>query len=239
MTVLVASTSQEDARKACEEGVIWRAQLLDCELYWAPLNPVQCFKCWKWGHTQHYCKSTPLCPRCGTKAHGEGGREGENQCPTHNNEIPVRCLVCGRRHPAWSKECPEKSKVLSKAKEAYQFRPRIYEAALPRSPSTEVTIAPASFNFSGSGGKEEETYQVVGRKRMRGRPTNAAAAQQQALRDPQQTRIIFATAGTQLADAVAPGPTTEQIPVASSVTADAPISAPVENDIVSDRIHCR
>ena len=102
-TVLVALTSQEEACKACEEGVIWRAQLLDCEPYWAPLNPVQCFKCWKWGHTQHYCKSTPLCPRCGTKAHGEGGREGENQCPTHTNEIPLRCAVCGGRHPAWSK----------------------------------------------------------------------------------------------------------------------------------------
>ena len=28
--MLVALTSQEEARKACEEGVIWRAQVLDC-----------------------------------------------------------------------------------------------------------------------------------------------------------------------------------------------------------------
>ncbi|EAQ92253.1 hypothetical protein CHGG_00488 [Chaetomium globosum CBS 148.51] len=82
-TMLVASTSQEEARKACDEGVIWRAQLLDCEPYWAALSPTQCYKCWKWGHTQHYCKATPLCRCCGTKAHGEGGREGEAQCPTH------------------------------------------------------------------------------------------------------------------------------------------------------------
>ncbi|KAL2195620.1 hypothetical protein P885DRAFT_70243 [Corynascus similis CBS 632.67] len=62
-TVLVALTSQEEARKACDEGVIWRAQLLDCEPYWAALNP--------------YCRSTPLCPWCGTKAYREGGRDGE------------------------------------------------------------------------------------------------------------------------------------------------------------------
>jgi hypothetical protein len=188
-TVLVALTSQEEARKACDEGVVWRAQLLDCEPYWAALNPVQCFKCWKWGHTQHYCRSTPLCPRCGTKAHGEGGKEGEAQCPTHNNEIPLRCPVCGGRHPAWSKECPEKTKVLSKAKEAYQSRPRTYEAASTAPPNTTVTTTAAPFNFAN--GEDDDGYQVINRKRMRGRPTSAAAAQHQALRDPQQTRISF------------------------------------------------
>jgi hypothetical protein len=203
-TVLVALTSQEEARKACDEGVVWRAQLLDCEPYWAALSPVQCFKCWKWGHTQQYCRSTPLCPRCGTKAHGEGGRDGEAQCPTHNNEIPLRCPVCGGRHPAWSKECPEKSKALSKAKEAYQFRPRTYEAASTISShmtATTSAAAPAPFNFT-NGEEDDDDYQVVGRKRMRGRPTRAAAAQHQALRDPQQTRISFESAGARTTNPV-------------------------------------
>ncbi|MDQ3284855.1 MAG: hypothetical protein M3P92_03965, partial [Actinomycetota bacterium] len=141
--------------------------------------------------TQHYCRSTPLCPRCGTKAHGEGGRDGEVQCPTQSNEIPLRCPVCGGRHPAWSKECPEKTKVLAKAREAYQFRPRTYEAA-PNLLSGTVAnaTAPTSFNFT-DGQEDDDGYQVVGRKRLRGRPTSAAAAQHQATRDPQQTRINF------------------------------------------------
>jgi hypothetical protein len=248
-TVLVALTSQEEARKACDEGVVWRAQLLDCEPYWAALNPVQCFKCWKWGHTQHYCRSTPLCPRCGTKAHGEGGKEGEAQCPTHNNEISLRCPVCGGRHPAWSKECPEKTKVLSKAKEAYQSRPRTYEAASTTPPNTTATTAPAPFNFAN--GEDDEGYQVINRKRMRGRPTSAAAAQHQALRDPQQTRISFEPTVVRFANPVvtdagsaAPLPQAAESatePTLATNTASTTTTTPVpdDEDIVMDTITVR
>ena len=37
-TALVTLTSQEEAKKACEEGVMWRAQVLNCEPYWAALQ---------------------------------------------------------------------------------------------------------------------------------------------------------------------------------------------------------
>jgi hypothetical protein len=225
-TVLVALTSQEEARKACVEGVVWRAQLLDCEPYWAALSPVQCFKCWKWGHTQHYCRSTPLCPRCGTKAHGEGGRDGEAQCPTQSNEIPLRCPVCGGRHPAWSKECPEKSKVLAKAKEAYHFRPRTYEAAPTPLPNTAVnTSGPTSFNFT-NGQEDDDGYQVVSRKRLRGRPTSAAAAQYQATRDPQQTRINFEPSRVRFTNPSAPEANNTALLEQSSQPATEPTPTP-------------
>ena len=32
-TVLVTLTSQEEAKQACEEGVVWQAQILTCEPY--------------------------------------------------------------------------------------------------------------------------------------------------------------------------------------------------------------
>ena len=230
-TVLVALTSQEEARKACDEGVIWRAQLLDCEPYWAALSPTQCYKCWKWGHTQHHCKATPLCPRCGTKAHGEGGRDGENQCPTHKNEIPLRCPACGGRHPAWSGECPEKSRTLAKAKEAYQYRPRTYETAAANSASTAPTSAPA-FNFEGEE-RDDDSYQVVGRKRLRGRPTNAAAAQRQALLDPQQTRINFEAPRVQFANPVVNGVYTAAPPPRAPEPATGPTPAVAANPAVT------
>ena len=47
--------SQGEARKACEQGVVWNTQILDYEPYWAALEPKQYFKCWKWGHIQRYC----------------------------------------------------------------------------------------------------------------------------------------------------------------------------------------
>ncbi|EAQ84182.1 hypothetical protein CHGG_10586 [Chaetomium globosum CBS 148.51] len=224
-------TSQEEARKACDEGVIWRAQLLDCEPYWAALSPTQCYKCWKWGHTQHYCKATPLCPRCGTKAHGEGGREGEAQCPTHKNEISLRCPACGGRHPAWSGECPEKSKVLAKAKEAYQFRPRTYETATTISAITTHTSAP-TFSF-GAEEREDDSYQVVGRTRLRGRSTNVAATQRQALLDPQQTRIDFEAPRVRFASPVVSGVDTTAPPPRAPEPATGPTPTAAANPAVT------
>ena len=81
--MVIAFTSQEEAKKACDLGVLYRAQLFSCEPYWAPLRPTQCFKCWKWGHIARYCRKDPLCPRCGAGTHGPGGKEGEEQCPTY------------------------------------------------------------------------------------------------------------------------------------------------------------
>ena len=38
-TVIVAFRDQEEARKACDGGVVWKAQVWDCEPYWATLDP--------------------------------------------------------------------------------------------------------------------------------------------------------------------------------------------------------
>ena len=130
-TVLVTFTSQEEAYKACEQGVVWNAQLLDCEPYWSVLEPKQCFKCWKWGHIQRYCSKPALCGRCGTRAHGEG-RAGEDLCPTNSNQIPLRCPNCRGRHQAWARECPGRAKAKEEAREAYQYRPRAFEAPKAR-----------------------------------------------------------------------------------------------------------
>jgi len=137
-TALVAFTSLEEARKACDQGLLWRAQLFDCEPYWDVLRPTQCYKCWAWGHIQRYCQKQALCGRCGTKAHGEGGRAGEAQCPTYSGELPYRCAGCGGKHPAWARECPKKQTAYATAREAYQYRPRTFEpTAQPTQPAQQ------------------------------------------------------------------------------------------------------
>jgi len=118
-TALVAFKSLEEARKAYDQGLLWRAQLFDCEPYWDVLRPIQCYKCWAWGHIQRYCQKEALCGRCGTKAHGEGGRAGEAQCPTHSGTAACRCAGCGGSHPAWARECPKKQMAQATAREAY------------------------------------------------------------------------------------------------------------------------
>ena len=142
-TALVAFKSLEEARTACNQGLLWRAQLFDCEPYWDMLRPTQCYKCWAWGHIQRYCQKQALCGRCVTKAHGEGGRAGEAQCPTHQGTATYRCAGCGGDHPAWARECPRKQKALATAREAYQYRPRTFEpAAQPPSRPTATATQP-------------------------------------------------------------------------------------------------
>ncbi|KAL2199460.1 hypothetical protein P885DRAFT_75874 [Corynascus similis CBS 632.67] len=85
--------------------------------------------------------------------------------------------------------------------QAYQFRPRTYKAAKDMSSNT--------FDFA-SRGEHDDGYQVVSRKRLRGRPTIAATAQHQALQDPLQTRISFGPGSlTTTTDAATTTPTIE------------------------------
>jgi hypothetical protein len=207
-TVLVTMTSQEEARKACEDGVVWRAQILDCEPYWAALQATQCYRCWEWGHTQRFCKKSSLCPRCGTAAHGEA------QCPTHTNEIPLRCSNCTGRHPAWARWCPDAVKARGAAREAYHFRPRTFELAQrQQQQQEEQQQLPRMRNvaFRGNPPSEEEEFQEVTRKRPRGRPPAFAVAQEQAARSLTQGKLTFAvrdrTVQAAATEVTAPGAT--------------------------------
>lgn len=183
VTVLATVYSQEEAKAICDTGVIFRAQILNCEPYWAPLRPTQCYKCWKWGHIGRYCKKDPLCPRCGTKAHGPGGKEGEALCPTTRSQLPCRCPACGGKHPGWDRECPERTKAKGAAKEAYQHRPRTFESAAPAISTSATPLV----NFVTS--QEDNHYRPGGQARKRGRPTYI----QQASQDPKQGRLPFPT----------------------------------------------
>lgn len=182
-TALVTLTSQDEAKKICDEGVIWRAQLMVCEPYWGALRPTQCYKCWQWGHTQRFCKKEALCPRCGTGAHGEGGRAGEAQCLTHKG-VAFHCPACGGRHPAWIQSCPKAVQARARARESYQYRPRTFEAAA-KPPLKD-------FTFAARVAAEEEEFQEVSRKRLRGRPSSIAEAQLRAKLDPRQAKLTAA-----------------------------------------------
>jgi hypothetical protein len=193
---------------------VWNAQFLDCEPYWAVLEPKQCFKCWKWGHIQRYCPKPALCGRCGARAHGEGGKAGEAQCPTHSGQLAFRCPCCGGRHPAWAKECPGKVRAKEEAREAYQYRPRAYaEPVRPGKPTQRI------FSLIHD---DEEGFQQVGAKRprtlARGRPTGLSIAS----RDPSQSRITLGPISllTSSAQPSQPSSQTPQAPVQSQQEED-------------------
>jgi len=74
-TILIALTSQEEAKKVCEEGAVWRAQMLNCEPYCPALQATQFYKCWGWGHAQRFCKKSASVPAMWHSGPW-GGREG-------------------------------------------------------------------------------------------------------------------------------------------------------------------
>ncbi|KAK4118894.1 hypothetical protein N657DRAFT_637677 [Parathielavia appendiculata] len=170
-TVIVTLESQEEARRACEQGIIWRAQIWDCEPYWAALELKQCFKYWKWGYIQRHCQKEGLCGRCGTGAHGEGGRAGEALCPTQGGQVPRECACCrARGHAAWAKECPERIKAKEGAREAYQYRPRAFgpgPAIATTATATDRVEPVFTFVRAQQQQEDEDGFQRVGTKRSR------------------------------------------------------------------------
>jgi len=59
-------------------------------------RPLQCFKCWRWGHGSSSCRSQQLCCKCGCKDHTT------SDCPA----IQPKCINCKDSHLSSSKECP-------------------------------------------------------------------------------------------------------------------------------------
>lgn len=121
---LVLHISSVDAAKAlCTDGLIWEAQIFDCEPYCSELQIRQCYKCYGYGHLARYCTKTARCGHCAAAAHAGG----EQACPERNGSGKKRCVNCSGRHVAWDRSCPAAQEQRERVKEAYQFRPRQFE----------------------------------------------------------------------------------------------------------------
>ena len=75
-------------------------------------SPDQCYKCQKFGHTYHACKSEQACLRC-------GGDHKKDDCTLSKGQ-PFKCINCVRNkcpqneHTAVSKSCPSMIAHMSK-----------------------------------------------------------------------------------------------------------------------------
>ncbi|KAG4225090.1 hypothetical protein PC116_g26468 [Phytophthora cactorum] len=116
--MIIRTTSLDTARYLCANGLLWRAELYQCEPFTRDARAEQCYKCYRFGHMAKYCEEQARCSRCAGVAH----EDGEERCTAR-----VRCRNCGGPHPAWSKECRHVQEAKEKAKEAYIHRPRQFE----------------------------------------------------------------------------------------------------------------
>jgi hypothetical protein len=153
-TAILHLRSVEAATRLCEQGLVWEAQIFNCEPYSADLRLRRCFGCHQFGHYSRFCKNKPRCGHCAGAAHPQG----ETGCPQLHSV--KKCVNCGGPHPAWDRNCPKALEAKELAQEAYQHRPRQFEVSGSNTRRTRRTT-PAPSQDSDDG------FQVVRSKRQR------------------------------------------------------------------------
>jgi hypothetical protein len=152
-TAILYLHSAEAATRLCDRGLIWQAQVFNCEPYSADLRIRRCFNCHQFGHIGRYCKNKARCGHCAGPAHPQG----EASCPQAQGT--KRCVNCSRSHPAWHRQCPKALEAKERAYIAYQHRPRQFEVLGKTNQVGNTT--PASSQDSDDG------FQIIRSKRLR------------------------------------------------------------------------
>ncbi len=124
-SLLLSCSSVHGAQKLCRDGLLWEAQLFQCEPYYAEAEVRQCYKCYKFGHIARYCKASAKCGLCGGAPHPEG----ESSCASAGASTKKRCANCGGNHVAWSRQCPAAKEQRARAEIAYRTRPTQFAVA--------------------------------------------------------------------------------------------------------------
>ena len=156
-TAILHLRCTEAATCLCERGLVWQAQIFNCEPYSTELRIRRCFSCHQFGHIARYCKNKPRCGHCAGAAH----LAGETECPQAHGV--KKCVNCGGPHPAWDRQCPKALEAKEQAHIAYQHRPRQFEV-LKTNTSRTYSAMPVSIQDSDDG------FQIVRSKRQRTMP---------------------------------------------------------------------
>lgn len=156
-TAILHLRSADAATRLCERGLVWEAQIFNCEPYSADLRIRRCFRCHQFGHIGRFCKNKPRCGHCAGAAHPQG----ETDCP--QAERQKKCVNCGGPHAAWDRQCPKALDAKEQAHIAYQHRPRQFEV-LKNTNNRVYSATPASSQDS------DNDFQIVRSKRIRTLP---------------------------------------------------------------------
>ena len=116
--LIVDVATPEQANILIDEGLLFQAELKECELYHGDCRLTQCYNCQKYGHLAKFCRSTTKCGYCAAIGHDD------HHCSLRNAPDKARCANCSLMHPAWSSHCQVRRAQVEKAKFAYATRPR-------------------------------------------------------------------------------------------------------------------
>ncbi|GBN56290.1 hypothetical protein AVEN_10774-1 [Araneus ventricosus] len=113
-----------------------KAGYLSCPVKPYIPNPVRCFKCQKFGHSQQACKGSKICAKCSVSGHDS------SDCISDE----VKCRNCQGAHPAFSRSCPqwalEKEILTTKVRKNISFA-EARRLISERSPKPGVTYSSA------------------------------------------------------------------------------------------------
>ncbi|GBN26725.1 hypothetical protein AVEN_56158-1 [Araneus ventricosus] len=98
-------------------------------------NPLRCFKCQRFGHSQTNCRGTLTCARCAEKGHIS------QQCTGQE-----KCVNCSGDHTSFSRSCPrwkqEKEIMAIKTKEQISY-PEAKRKLLAQTPTSGLSYSSA------------------------------------------------------------------------------------------------
>lgn len=187
-SLILRAASIKDANYLCDSGLLFNAELHDCEPYNESLRPTQCFNCYRFGHISRNCTTPAVCGRCGGAAHDVPKGPNYNNCPAERNEIPHSCILCNGDHPAWSRDCPVSGTHWQRAKEGYLSRPtRFRDQSYGNRPSSSPDPLRTLLALS-------TANQLQPQKRRAGRPLGSTNKPATPNASNKQRRISFSTA---------------------------------------------
>ena len=116
---------------------MWHHGLHDCEPFDGNCVVTQCFKCYQYGHVARVCQNLPRCGCCAAPGHVA------NDCLGKEDNSKHRCVNCRGKHQSWARECPERAKRTSAARQAYNERPIRFQSLVALAPAATAPLAPA------------------------------------------------------------------------------------------------
>ncbi len=126
-----------EANILVQEGLLHEGELKDCELFHGDCNLTECFRCRRYGHIAKRCYGKLACGYC--------AKEHETRsCPSSNSPQDFSCSNCKGKHTTWSKFCPERQAMVSKAAAAYAARQVLYKVPAKSPPPPPPPPPPAT-----------------------------------------------------------------------------------------------